>query len=467
MDPRGLKPPPTTGDRLEQPVEVIIVNPLETDLAMIESVLAGPAFKLTSVVTAPDSAVAAWFASRGAERFDDVAGVSRLLPGALLVHCGEGLPPADVMERAAAHGLSVINRDAFSRYAREAASAPHGPLTTEVVRRYRRLLEDYFPTSRNSSTAVKLASCLTEATSLWHAAGGVILTGTEGVNALAVTAQRGVDLQRDATIKIEPGTFLDRCINRGKHEALTDLSSEEGELLPGVKAGSALCMAIKSGTSTRGALLLWCDLPDAVSAEDIPPLTLFAYYIALLLDVDDLGDRLGENLVTDPLTGLHNRRQFDHRLHQELLRARRYTLNMSLVVMDIDNLEEYNAACGHMLGNLALSDISSILLKGTREVDLVSRIGGDEFGLILPETNRLGALRLTDRLRSEVAGYPFPAPENSTSVNLTVSAGIANFPSSSGSDEELLAKAFRALDLARKEGQDSIKLWDDKLEDAE
>jgi diguanylate cyclase (GGDEF)-like protein len=203
-----------------------------------------------------------------------------------------------------------------------------------------------------------------------------------------------------------------------------------------------------------------------LSSEDIPALSLFAYYMAMLMDVDDLGDRLGEHLVTDPLTGLHNRKQFDHKLRQELLRARRYTLSVSLVVMDIDNLEDYNAACGHMLGNLALSDIASILLKGTREIDFVSRIGGDEFGLILPETNRLGALRLTDRLRSEVAAYPFPAPENSASVNLTVSAGIANFPASTGSDEELLAKAFRALELAKKEGPDSIKLWEEKLENA-
>jgi diguanylate cyclase (GGDEF)-like protein len=461
-----LSPIDYRGPHLDKPVEVIIVDPLETDLPMIEAVLETGEFRLKSAVADPEGPLTRWFESRGVERFDDIASVSRLLPGVMLVYLGEGLPPQDIMERASAHGLSVINRDAFSRYGSRASAPRRGPLTSEVIARYRRLLEDYFPTARSSSTAVKLAACLTETTSLWHASGGVILTGIEGTHALAVTAQRGTDLPRDTLVKIEPGSVLDRCINRGKHEAMTNLSGTGGELLPGVQAASAVCLSIRSGGTAKGAFLMWCALPDALSSEDIPALSLFAYYMAMLMDVDDLGDRLGEHLVTDPLTGLHNRKQFDHKLRQELLRARRYTLSVSLVVMDIDNLEDYNAACGHMLGNLALSDIASILLKGTREIDFVSRIGGDEFGLILPETNRLGALRLTDRLRSEVAAYPFPAPENSASVNLTVSAGIANFPASTGSDEELLAKAFRALELAKKEGPDSIKLWEEKLENA-
>jgi len=145
--------------------------------------------------------------------------------------------------------------------------------------------------------------------------------------------------------------------------------------------------------------------------------------------------------------------------------AKRYTLTLSLVVIDIDAFGKYNEACGQMLGNLALSDMASILIKGTREVDFVARIGGDEFALVLPETNRLGALQLTERLRSEVASYPFPLPEDVTSLNITVSAGISNFTSAAGVDGDLLATAHIALDHARAQGPDTIKLWDEKLEE--
>lgn len=440
---------------LEQPVELIIVEPVETDLALIETVAGAVGFSLRSVVAPPEEMVG-WFKSRGAERSAAIAGVSRLLPGALVVYLGKGLPPADVMECAASHGLSVIDRESAVRlFSSEQAS---GVVTAStVVKRYRRLLDDYFPTSRNSSTSVKLAACLTEVISLWHPDGGAVLLGAPGAKTLAMGAEKGAGLPRDAVIEIGQGTVLDRCFNRGKHELET---GADVEILPGVHCSSAACIPIKSGSGNRGALVVWSGNAAAFGPDDLAGLSLFSHYIATLLDVDELGEKIAENLITDPTTGLHNRRQFDTKLAQEISRAKRYTLNVSLVVFDIDNLEEYNVACGHLLGNLALSDIAAILYKGTREVDFVSRIGGDEFALILPETNRLGALKLADRLREEIASYPFPVPEDGASVNLTVSAGIANFPHTGSPSEDLFPKALQALEEAKKQGPDTIRLWE-------
>jgi diguanylate cyclase (GGDEF)-like protein len=307
---------------------------------------------------------------------------------------------------------------------------------------------------------VKLAACLTEVTTVWAATGGAVLMSVTG-GTLGVAAQRGLDLPRDVVIKLDPASALFRCASRGKHEVISDFP---GEVLPGISAKSAICIAIKSGEATRGVLILWSSEPDAFTQDDVGALSLFAYYLATLIEFDELGDRLGENLVTDPLTGLHNRRQFETRLDQELLRAKRYTLNLSLIVFDVDQLANYNNACGQMLGNLALSDIASILTKGTREVDFVSRIGGDEFAVILPETNRLGALRLADRLRSEVSSYPFPVPEDGSTISLTVSGGISNFPAATSPENDLLATAYVALEQAKQERTDSVKLWDAKTQ---
>ena len=401
---------------MEEPVEVIIVEPLDTDLSLIEALGANAAFRLSSVVGPSEGPVGEWFERRGVKRFD--------------------LAAQPLAER-------------------------KGPATGDVIGRYRRLLEDYFPTSRSSSTAVKLTACLTEVTTIWRATGGAILTSVTGAT-LSIAAQRGLDLPRDSAIKLDPASPLLISISRGKHEIFNDFP---GELLPGVKAPSAVVVSIKASATVRGALVLWSDEAEAFSKDDLGALALFAYYLAMIIEVDEMGERLGENLVTDPLTGLHNRKQFEYRLEQELLRAKRYTLNLSLVVIDVDDFGKYNAACGQMLGNLALSDIASILIKGTREVDFVARIGGDEFALVLPETNRLGALGLAERLRADIAGYPFPVPENVDAMNLTVSAGISNFPSAAGADGDLLAAAHIALEGARRGGSDTIKLWDEKLEE--
>jgi diguanylate cyclase (GGDEF)-like protein len=330
--------------------------------------------------------------------------------------------------------------------------------TEIVVDRYRRLWDDYFPTSQHSSTPVKLTACLTEATTLWSASGGVIMTGTRTGIALELAVIKGVGNVRNMIVPIENDSLISRVYSRGKLELLT-YEQDELEIIPGIQAKSAVCLPILSGTAVRGILMLWSDKENHFKETDLNYLSLFADYLAVLLEVDELSERLGENMLLDPLTVLHNRKQFDKRLKEEVMRASRYSINLSLVVFDIDDLEKYNRDCGHMLGNLALSDIASVLKKGVREVDFVARIGGDEFGVLLPETTRLGALRFADRMRSEVASYPFPLPDEQTSTKLTVCAGVANFPSTAGNDLRLLSCAYEALSLAKQDGPNHIRLW--------
>ena len=330
--------------------------------------------------------------------------------------------------------------------------------TEKVVDRYQRLWDDYFPTSQHSSTPVKLTACLTEATTLWSASGGAIMTGTRTGIALELAVIKGASNVRNMIVPIEKDSLLSQVYSRGKLELLTN--EQDGlEIIPGIQAKSAVCLPILSGTAVSGILMLWSDKENHFKKTDLNYLSLFADYLAVLLEVDELSERLGENMLLDPLTVLHNRKQFDKRLKEEVMRASRYSINLSLVVFDIDNLEKYNNDCGHMLGNLALSDIASVLKKGVREVDFVARIGGDEFGVLLPETTRLGALRFADRMRSEVASYPFPLPDEQTSTKLTVCAGVANFPSTAGDDLRLLSCAYEALSLAKQDGPDHIRLW--------
>lgn len=334
--------------------------------------------------------------------------------------------------------------------------------TERVVSRYRRLWDDYFPTSQHSSTPVKLTACLTEATTLWNASGGVIMTGTRAGVALELAVIRGAGQARNMIVPLQEASLLSQVYSHGKLEVLSG-SDEQLEILPGIRAKSAVCMPILSGTAVSGILMLWADDKNHFKESDVKFLALFASYISMLLEVDDLSERLGENMLLDLLTGLHNRKQFDKRLRDEVMRASRYSINLSLVVFDVDNLEAYNESCGHIMGNLALSDIASMLRKSAREVDFIARIGGDEFGILLPETTRLGAIRFAERIRSQVAAYPFPVSEDKTSTNLTICAGVANYPSIAGDELRLLAGAYEALSLAKEVGYDNIKLYGESL----
>ncbi len=329
--------------------------------------------------------------------------------------------------------------------------------TELMIARYRRMWDDYFPISQHSSTPVKLTACITEATALWEATGGLILTGAEE-GTLEVAAVRGAPVTLETRFDLDATSIASRCFTRGKVELVEEMESGQ-ELLPGLAAVSAVSLPILNGTEVTGVMLLWSDKKGHFDENDLAPLSLFAYYAAILMEVDQLSERLGENLVIDQLTGLNNRKSFDRRLRDEIVRASRYSINLSLAVFDIDNLERYNNICGYTLGNLALSDIAEIFKKGAREVDFVARIGADEFGVILPETTRLGALRFAERVRSEIASYPFPVTEDMEKANLTVCAGVANFPSSKTDDQGLVAHAYEALALAKSNGPDNIKLW--------
>ncbi len=445
---------------MKKHVDAIIWNPRVEDLPLLEMLVSSGGITVVAAILKKEAPAADWFTGRGIGLFDDLESTPGTLPGQLLIHIHEGLPFPKTLRSAASMGLLVINREVAVLMCGSPDVDVGGQGShVQTLKHFNRLLGNYIPTSRHSTTSVKLAACLTEAAAAFKASGAVIMTGKPGGEKLALIAQHATELPREFTVASRGDCLLARCFTRGKPDVQEDLSGVDKELLPGIDAVSAALIPIESGQSCLGVLGLWSN--EADHGWDLTAISPFAYYIAVLLEVDELENKLEESLVIDPLTGLHNRKQFEYRLRQEAHRAERYTLTVSLVIFVIDNLDEYNSTCGHMLGNLALSDIASVFKKGAREVDFVARIGGDEFALILPETNRLGAIKIADRLRGNVASYPFPIPNDRTSASLTVSAGIASYPGSADNEHDLLTNAYRALESAKSEGTDSIKLWED------
>jgi diguanylate cyclase (GGDEF)-like protein len=168
------------------------------------------------------------------------------------------------------------------------------------------------------------------------------------------------------------------------------------------------------------------------------------------------------NAITDGLTGLYNRQFFDVSLRRELKRSRRYGLAFSLVMIDLDDFKAINDVHGHVVGDEALVLCSEVIRASVREIDVPCRYGGEEFALILPETSRTGAYIVSERIRLDVQEvFDDRALETAgrmPPVDLSVSGGIAIYPTDSNSAEGLVLMADKALYRSKHEGKNKITL---------
>lgn len=148
--------------------------------------------------------------------------------------------------------------------------------------------------------------------------------------------------------------------------------------------------------------------------------------------------------LTDRLTGLANREYFDHRFAEEIERARRYGYDLTLLVLDMDNLKWINDHHGHPTGDRALRHVSEILTSSTRAVDLVARLGGDEFAIVMPDTSLAAARHGITRIQGAIGARPFLLPDGA-SPTLGLSIGAAAYPADGDTAERLMSHADREM----------------------
>ncbi|WP_181049851.1 GGDEF domain-containing protein [Methylobacter tundripaludum] len=166
--------------------------------------------------------------------------------------------------------------------------------------------------------------------------------------------------------------------------------------------------------------------------------------------------RLEELALYDPLTGLPNRRQLDDRLKTEFARLRRYGGEFTLILLDLDHFKQVNDSFGHPAGDVVLKAIAEALQKSLRANDLPSRLGGEEFAVLLPDTGLEEAGGLAERLRQTIEAMPIDVGKGQT-INVTVSAGVARaIPSLD--KETAIDAADQALYRAKVAGRNRVEL---------
>jgi two-component system cell cycle response regulator len=176
---------------------------------------------------------------------------------------------------------------------------------------------------------------------------------------------------------------------------------------------------------------------------------------SVALDNAQLLKRAEALSVTDDLTRLYNSRYLNLVLRRETKRASRSGRPLSLLFIDLDGFKAINDTHGHLFGSRALVEAAAVIRQSARETDVVSRFGGDEFALVLPDTGGEGAFAVGERIRERICAHKFLAGDG-LDIHLTCSVGVATLPDVAASAEELVQAADKAMYQVKETGKNGI-----------
>lgn len=268
-------------------------------------------------------------------------------------------------------------------------------------------------------------------------------------------------------------------IDRAKGETLFAASKagSEAPVLPNRTSGYDLlrggaidghfsCTSVFDHNSMMVVFCAETERMQEMTSEDHLVLQAVASELVVAVENSQLYKLTRRLAITDELTALYNYRYLQQRLDEEIERARRYDKSVSLIMFDADDFKGFNDSNGHMAGDRALATLADVVKRCVREVDIVARYGGEEFSVILPETDATGAYVAAEKIREAVAGHEFADADGESGARITISIGVATFPSHAQDKETLLKAADDALYRAKASGKDRVRSPQTRVEPA-
>jgi diguanylate cyclase (GGDEF)-like protein len=320
-----------------------------------------------------------------------------------------------------------------------------------------KILESLLDLSGRSATRSRpelLGTALRSAMALTESEGSVAVV-SPGRNPERFTLRSGLGEPEVTTIARVNGDTTRLMPLHGKPVLVADVAAANRvgaeDRCPGVEAGPAVYVPLRLRDQMPGYLAVFRRRgARPYGAEDVRLLTLLAAWTAMALENLRLAQNVEKLAVTDDLTQVYNYRFLKSALRREIKRAGRYHQDLSLIMIDVDNLKAYNDRHGHLRGSFLLREMAGLFSAHVRSWDLVAKYGGDEFTVILPQTELAGAHTVGERLRCAVEEHTFPL---ATRGQITVSIGLAAFPADGQTTSALIETADRALYLAKQRGR--------------
>jgi diguanylate cyclase (GGDEF)-like protein len=295
------------------------------------------------------------------------------------------------------------------------------------------------------------------------ASGSLMMIDPSGEN-LVIVATKGMNLALAQTLNVRVGTGIAGKVAQSGFPLLISNIEEDPRVnipnRPRFRTKSFISIPINLRGRTIGVL----NLSDLIQREkftesDLHLLTALTDHAAAMIErlaALESAAQFEEQAMTDPLTGVYNRRFLDRRLEEELSRSSRQHLEFSLMMLDLDHFKIYNDLCGHLAGDRALAKIAALLKGAAREMDVVTRYGGEEFCILLPGTPAKEALLAAERVRQALEIETFAGEELLPLGRLTVSIGLATYPLDSDTPAALIHAADLALYKAKSQGRNRI-----------
>jgi diguanylate cyclase (GGDEF)-like protein len=236
-----------------------------------------------------------------------------------------------------------------------------------------------------------------------------------------------------------------------------ELDASQVILLPGYDGRSSLGVPLILRGEVIGVLSVQCKQPDAYSSRQIRLVETIAQQATIAMDNAKLFERMQELAITDGLTNLYNRRYFYMVLENEIERTLRYQTPLSLIMMDIDHFKTVNDRFGHLAGDEVLQSIAALCKSLLRQSDVMFRYGGEEFIVLLPETNAEMAHKVAERIRVTIADAEFETKKGT--VKISISFGVSQFSEDLSNANLFIESADQALYHAKQTGRNCVRVF--------
>lgn len=251
----------------------------------------------------------------------------------------------------------------------------------------------------------------------------------------------------DLTIKLSPLIDKNELLNVFFEEIKHFGDVERVDVLCGRVQGD--CLEFRLGEKNTDVLSI-----KTKSKKIIEYLPYFITLLKLCVERIDLYEKLQQLSIYDTLVNVYNRRYFLQRFFEEFERSQKLNLSLSFLMIDVDYFKRVNDMYGHLVGDVALREIAKIIRENVREIDLVARFGGEEFVVMLPETDKAGAIMVAERISTKVSQERIHAFDEV--ITLTLSVGIASYPHNTLYPDVLIEIADRAVYKAKISGRNRV-----------